>query len=210
MKKWIIGAAAALTMLLCRPIWAQENVQDPEAKVVEAVPHIAAPNANHAVIQINQPFVSEVFGEMTLPFMWEVSEDKALQRLIATETRTEHPARLTIDHLKLPKASELKAEKSQSHAVLSYEEIAKSVIQSVAQTLETTAEIQMHKSRKKKFLRSTFEGIENGIPRRCAVEILPATESQRLTVLSICTHAERTYEPDLVDVIHQVFETISK
>ena len=48
-------------------------------------------------IKINQPYNSQNLGQLLLPFMWEVSEDSAQKRIIATEVRTHAPAVLTID-----------------------------------------------------------------------------------------------------------------
>lgn len=175
---------------------AAEPIQAQEAPSAQAV----KPDANHAVVQINQPYVSKSFGELTLPFMWEVEVDETTKRLVATETRTEQPARLTMDIIATPKDA-------------NGEQIARDMIAAVAETLGTTAQIQVAKEKlncgkSKKcpeltFVRSSLEGNENGVPRRCALEIVPF--SGQVAVLSLCAHAERTYEPELSAIVHQVF-----
>ncbi len=149
-------------------------------------------------IQINQPFVSKNLGEFTLPFLWEVQEQD--QRLVVTETRNPRPAVINIDLFKLNKN-------------LDEKNVSDEIIQSVAQNLGTSAQMVQSSEKAKcgkskcpalHFYRASFAGMEDGVERKCALEILPA--SGKLLVFSICADAARKYDPDLPDLIHQVFE----
>lgn len=198
MKKSVICGLSVFQILFCSHLAAQE-AEAPDKTPETAAIQAEQVDANHAVVQINQPYVSKVFGELTLPFMWEVNVDEKAKRLVATETRTERPARLTIDIITVPKD-------------VSGEQVGRNMISAVAEALGTTAEIKVDKEKiecgkskcpKLTFIRSTFEGTESGTPRRCALEIVPS--SGQVAVLSICTHAERTYEPELNAIVHQIF-----
>ena len=51
--------------------------------------------------------------------------------------------------------------------------------------------------------RTQFSGKENLVDRNCALELAPS--NKKMIVLSICAHGERTYAPDLAEILNQVF-----
>lgn len=152
-----------------------------------------------AQILVNQPFASKSLGDLMLPFMWEAKEDEKLKRLVVTETRTDVPAVLTIDLLTTPKTLD-----NQSVAA----EIANAMAESLATKTSVSSDTQTPDCGKSKcpsltFYKAEMEGSENGIPRKCAIEILPL--SGKTLVLTLCAEASRKYSTPFPEVLHQIF-----
>ncbi len=180
-----------------QPAAAPDNPQPVVA--ADANSQAAAADVNHADILINQPFVSKSMGSLTLPFMWQASEDAAIKRVVVTEPRTETPAVLTIDIISIPPKVESDA-------------LAQSIANAIAGDLGTTAEIKAEtlnidcgksKCPTMTVYRTQFSGKENLVDRNCALELAPS--NKKMIVLSICAHGERTYAPDLAEILNQVF-----
>ena len=175
------------------------DIAQPVAAADAAQPAAAAAPVNHADIQINQPFVSKSMGSLTLPFMWQATEDAAIKRVVVTETRTETPAILTIDIISIPSKVESDA-------------LAQSIADAIAGDLGTTAEIKAEtlnidcgksKCPTMTVYQTQFSGKEGIVDRCCALELAPS--NKKMIVLSICAHGERTYAPDLAEILNQVF-----
>ena len=150
-------------------------------------------------IQMSQPYDSKTLGGLILPFMWQAEEIESQKRVIAMESHTNTPAILTIDLLETPKG-------------LEDAKLAQSIASSMAETLATTAEIQPEtikiecgksKCPSLTIFRSSFKGMEKNVERQCAIEIVPS--SGKTLVFAICAVATQTYEPDLPEILNQVF-----
>ena len=170
---------------------AQESAPPQEALVMQ--------QAGPVKIQIIQPYASKTLGGLTLPFGWQAEEIELQKRVIAMETLTNTPAILTIDLIEPPKGIE-------------DAKLVQAIADSMAETMGTTAEIkpetiktQCGKSKcpSLTIYRSSFRGIEKNVGRRCAIEVVP-TPGKAL-VFSICAVATQTYEPDLPEILNQVF-----
>lgn len=156
-------------------------------------------------IKINQPYNSQNLGQLLLPFMWEVSEDSAQKRIVATEVRTHAPAVLTIDLI------------DNVPSDVSGESYAQAIIGSIAESLSITDATQYtiaHEERalpcekKKKcpkmsIYRSTLAGNEEGVARQCAIDIVP--NGPLVLVLTLCAAQSVSYEPGLAEVVDAVF-----
>ena len=157
-------------------------------------------------VQINQPFVTKSLGNLTLPFMWDAQEIEGQKRVVVTETRTHAPAVLTIDLLPLPKDVEVSA-------------IAGGMIQAAAKQLGVTApevkkkdevfEDEKKKKQKVTFYQADFKGTENQVERRCALNLLPIQNNSNMLVFTICAAATQTYQPDLPEILSQVFSNMN-
>lgn len=154
-------------------------------------------------IKINQPYNSQNLGQLLLPFMWEVSEDSAQKRIVATEVRTHAPAVLTIDLI------------DNVPSDVSGESYAQAIIGSTAESLSITDATQYdiaHEERalpcekkcpKMSIYRSTLAGNEEGVARQCAIDIVP--NGPLILVLTLCAAQSVSYEPGLAEVVDAVF-----
>ena len=171
-----------------------------DANKAQALPNAAGSAAiNHADIQVNQSFVSKTLGNLTLPFMWQIEENPSQKRVVATEPKTETPAILTIDVVAPPPKVDLAA-------------VSQSIADVIAQALGTTATLNTEtvatdcgksKCPSITVYRTQFSGREGLVSRNCALQIVPS--NNKLLVLTICAHGERSYSPDLSEILSEVF-----
>ena len=170
-----------------------EQPQEPQEKPADSTRQV----------QINQPFESKSLGTLTLPFMWDASENEQEQRLVVTETRTHAPAVITIDLISIPQSIDESA-------------IANSIVQSAAKQLnvakaavnktEEKAACDKKKCPKLTFYKADFTGSENGVNRRCALSLLPV--QGKMLVFTMCAAASQTYTPDLPEILDQLFKNM--
>ena len=149
------------------------------------------------VIRINQPFSSKSLGDLTLPFMWEASENEERKRLVAVEV-SDVPAVLTIDLLQIESTAD-------------GQKVAESVIQALAEVMEATATVARETRPVEcgkppcaplQIVKGTWNGHEDGVARRCAAELLPSRSA--LLVLTLCIEASKPYSPDLPQLLDEV------
>lgn len=167
--------------------------QDPAPKPSEQT---ADADAGIIQIQLSQYMATKKFGNALLPFAWKV-EDSG-ERLTAVEPRSDMPAIIAFDMYKLQQPVD------KLH-------LAEAIANSVAEELHAKASITKHnetvKCGKKKcpemeYYTSEFEGLENGVPRKCAIEVLPS--AGQVVTLSICAEASVKYNMELPEVLHQI------
>lgn len=181
-------------MIFATPALAQESGasdQIPEAPVMR--------QAGPVKVEFTQPITTKTLGGLDMPFMWQVEEIESQKRVIAMEPHTKTPAILTIDLVETPKGIE-------------DAKLVQSIADSMAETIGATAEIKPEtiktECNKKKcpsltLYRSSFRGMEKNVARQCAIEIVP-TPGKTL-VFSICAVATQTYEPDLPEILNNIF-----
>lgn len=192
------GSASNRETLSGTPQGGEPNVD--RRQVGESTDKVAATTE----IKINQPYSSKNLGQLLLPFMWEVDEDDEHKRLVATEVRTHAPAVLTIDFIDaLPNNVSGEA---YAHAIIA--SVAESLAISDPAQYEITTEEKNQPCEKKKncpktsIYRSTLEGSEDGVARRCAIDIVP--NGQAILVLTLCAAQAVDYEPKLPEVVDGV------
>ena len=157
-------------------------------------------------VQLNQPYASDHLGNVVLPFMWNISEEK--NHIVATENSELDPAVITVDSVKFP--ADLKADN-----------VVHNILKSLAQALNTALpqdkiappslcpENPDAKKCKNPLLHYavSLQGTENDIPRTCAFDLYASQAAASVIALSFCAPKDKLYDPQPAAILQQIFSS---
>lgn len=169
---------------------------------------IRQPAAKETSLELNQPYMSKKLGQITFPFMWNITEQN--NRIVATEPVEDDPAVVTVDFIDYP--ADLSTDKMSLNILTSLAQtISGPAVEQSAVTKETSCFDEKPSNKCKNSVDSytaTFSGTDQNIERACSAALYFIKASHKLVAYTICASSTKSYNISPVEGLKNMFNSM--